>query len=412
MSIAHQPKVRKPKVPKGQSVAARRELDRTRRDHRRARTADRARDVAHSRFRVRVVRTYRALCAQLCERHAVQRTFAHFQPREQGDFPLSVRTIRHWNTRVTREGFGCLRTASRRPHTITPRIDTRVVGLILTLRDLFGWGGQRIAAELDQRSLARVSHTSVYAVLKRHQRPVKRYALKGRSDGIAYRRYRSSRPNGQWHIDFKQTALADGSKVWVCVIIDDYSRYALAAVAGPHATSDWTCQVVRATLAACGRPDQVVSDNGRVFVSVWEHTLTTFTGMLAHYGIEHLRSAPYYPQGNGKVAAFNKTLGRELLERKQFASVDELQAALDSYVTYYNNYRLHSALSWQPPVTSYTGVGVRIQGLAGLPGVERMADNPYWGISACDPAVRVTPQSAQNAFALTCYLSPAAPVCA
>lgn len=417
MSIAHvseerKPKVRIPKVRKGQSISARREVDRQRRQRRRARTDRRAHELAHYRFRVRVVRAYRAVRRQLSERAAVKRIFAQFQPRADADFPLSVRTIRHWNTCVSRYGFGCLRTHSRRPLTIHTRIDDRVVGLILTLRDYFGWGGQRIAAELDKRGLATVSHAGVYGVLQRHGRPLKRYALKGRSDGIAYRRYRSSRPNRQWHIDFKQTALADGTKVWICVLIDDYSRYALSAMAGLSATTGWTCQVVRATLAAYGRPGQVVSDNGRVFVSVWENTLTTFTQLLVEHGIEHLRCAPYYPQGNGKVEAFNKTLGRELLERKQFQSVEELQAALDSYLTYYNNYRLHSALNWQPPVTSYTGVGVQIAGLAGLPGLEPMAADPQWGVSACDDPVPITPQSAQNAFALTCWQPSVAPVCA
>jgi transposase InsO family protein len=58
---------------------------------------------------------------------------------------------------------------------------------------------------------------------------------------------------------------------------------------------------------------------------------------------------------NGKAEAFIKTLDRELLARRTFASLDDLQAALDRYLTFYNNYRLHSSLGWQPPVTRYAG---------------------------------------------------------
>ena len=98
-------------------------------------------------------------------------------------------------------------------------------------------GGHRIAAELKRREIAQVSGRTVYKVFDRLGLPVKVYALKGRSDGIAYRRYEKRRPNAQWPIDLKHTTLSDGTKVYICVIIDDYSRYALAAVAGTSATA-------------------------------------------------------------------------------------------------------------------------------------------------------------------------------
>jgi hypothetical protein len=44
---------------------------------------------------------------------------------------------------------------------------------------------------------------------------VKPYALKGKSAGIAYRRYEKTRPNIQWHLDLKQTKLADETTVYI-----------------------------------------------------------------------------------------------------------------------------------------------------------------------------------------------------
>ena len=56
-------------------------------------------------------------------------------------------------------------------------------------------------------------------------------------------------------------------------------------------------QVWRDAIGRCGTPEEMVSDNGREFVSVWEDTLTKFGELLAEQGIDHLTSAPYYPQG-------------------------------------------------------------------------------------------------------------------
>lgn len=277
-----------------------------------------------------------------------------------------------------------------------------------TLRKLFGWGGHRIAAELRERQIAEVSGQGVYNILGRLGLPVKPfallrpglYALKGRSDGIAYRRYEKARPNEQWHIDLKHAQLSDGSKIYICILVDDYSRYALAAIAGTSATTEWVVQVVRHTLLRCGQPGQIVSDNSREFVSVWENTLTQFGQLLAAHGIEHLKCAPYYPQGNGKAEAFVKLLTYELLEKRTFDTLEELQQALDRYLTYYNNYRLHSALGWKTPASRYTGRAMTLRGLAGIPGIEPMAAKPEYGPAYCDPPFEITPFTAQRTGAL------------
>jgi len=98
--------------------------------------------------------------------------------------------------------------------------------------------------------------------------------------------------------------LSDGTRVYICVILDDSSRYALAAVAGTSATTEWVAQVAAAAFERWGQPTEMMSDNGREFVSVWEESLTRFGQRLAEHGIAHRTYAPYYPQGNSKVEAF------------------------------------------------------------------------------------------------------------
>jgi transposase InsO family protein len=343
---------------------------------------------------------YSQLRQQVSEKEAVERTLARWQPTAPEHCCLSASTIRGWYRTVQQGGYAALRPQSRRPHTIHYQVPDLVVGIIFTLRTLYGWGGHRIAAELQSRQIWSLCGQTVYKIFDRLGLAVKVYALKAKSDGIAYQRYEAARPNAQWHIDLKQTTLTDGTTVYICVLIDDYSRCAVGAVAGLHKSTEWVAQVTRRTIQAAGQPQQIVSDNGREFCSVWEASLTQFGQLLGELGIDHRTTAPYYPQANGKVEAFNKILTYELLQRHAFASLDEVQQALNRFLTYYNNYRLHSALDWQPPITRYAGRRITVRGLAALPGLEPMAALPIYQPAAADPPIPITQTTAAQAFAL------------
>ena len=393
-------KRRKPKVHNQQSINARRRADRAERSRRRARTVRRQQERRHYKFKVKVVRHYRKLSEQVSEKRAVELTLARYQPREEWHLPLCKSSIRQWHRQATKEGFRALYPKSTRPKSIQYQVPEMVVGIIFSVRTVLGWGGHRIAVEMKGRGIAQLTGRTVYKVFERLGLPVKVYALKGRSDGIAYRRYEKKRANAQWHIDIKHTTLADGTKLYICIIIDEHSRYALAAMAGTSATTEWVARVTQQAFQRGGTPDQLVSDNGREFISVWEESLTQCGKLLAEHGIEHLNCAPYYPQGNGKAEAFIKTINRELLAGHSFESLQQLQQALDKYLLYYNNYRRHSALGWHTPVTRYTQRATLCRGLAGIPGLEAMAADPRWGDSTCDPPIAITPLTAQNAGAM------------
>lgn len=101
--------------------------------------------------------------------------------------------------------------------------------------------------------------------------------------------------------------------------------------------------------------------------------------MLRNYGVEQLLIPPYYPEANGKVEAFIKTLSNEALGllADQVSTPQTLQEAMDLYVTYYNNYRCHSAISYQPPVARYLGRKKAVSGLAGIFGLPDLGC-PQW----------------------------------
>jgi len=63
-------------------------------------------------------------------------------------------------------------------------------------------------------------------------------------------------------------------------------------------------------------------------------------------------------------------------------------------------FRLHSSLGWQAPVTRYAGRLVAVRGLAGSLGLEPLAADPPWRPTAWDPPVEITPLTALASRAL------------
>lgn len=395
---------RKAKVHKNQVLAYRRQIDRARRGRRRREQREQTQKRQRKfKFRVKVVGYFHHLRELgVSEKEAVEMTYEKYRPGEQWHFSLSASTIRHWvrQVRKMKGHYHGLRPKSCRPQKIRYQVSVQVISIIFTWRHQLYWGGHRIAAELERRGLAKVSGRTVYNIFDRLGLSVKPYALKGKSAGIAYHRYEKSRPNVQWHLDLKQSNLADGTTVYICIVIDDHSRYVLLALVGLEKTAAFTAQAVTQAVNKAGQPWEVMTDNGREFCSPWEDSLTEFGRQLDKLNIAHLTSPPYYPQANGKAEAFIKTLSRELLARHSFVSLTHLQTAVDEFLVYYNNYRAHSSLGWHAPVTRFAGRAFRVQGLAAIPGLEPMAADPRWGSAYCDLPVEISPTTVQNRNAL------------
>jgi len=390
-------KRRKKKVSKAQTISARRRDDRARRERKRAKHKRKQQEQRTFKFRVKVVRTYRNLKKQIPEKEAIKVVLEKYGPTEDWHFKLSASTVRRWNRLVGADNnYVALRPKSTRPKTIHYQVPALVVAIIFTLRRQLNWGGHRIAAELAARGIWQLSGKTVYNIFERLGLSVKTYALKGKSEGISYRRYEKKKPNQQWHIDLKQTKLSDGTTVYICILIDDYSRYALAAVAGLNKTSQWVASVAQQAFVNTGHPHELLSDNGTEFASVWEDSLTQFGKLLADKEVIHHTTAPYYPQANGKAEAFIKILNQELLRHHTFDTLQDLQAALDRYLVYYNNYRRHSGIGWQIPAARYAGCAISVSGLAQIPGLDAMAANPIYGNSTADPPILVTPLTADR----------------
>ena len=141
--------------------------------------------------------------------------------------------------------------------------------------------------------------------------------------------------------------LTDGSKASVVTGLDDHSRFAVSALVVERATSRPTCDALGKAMRAWGVPDQVLTDNAKVFTGRFGPSAggeVLFDRICRENGIRHLLTAPRSPTTTGKVERFHKTLRGEFLTGRVFESIADAQAQLDGWVRHYNFQRRHQGI--------------------------------------------------------------------
>jgi transposase InsO family protein len=63
----------------------------------------------------------------------------------------------------------------------------------------------------------------------------------------------------------------------------------------------------------------------------------------------HVRTSPYYPQSNGKIERWHKTIKADAIRPGQPATLDDARALVARWVEHYNTIRLHSAIGYITP---------------------------------------------------------------
>jgi hypothetical protein len=153
--------------------------------------------------------------------------------------------------------------------------------------------------------------------------------------------------------------LSDGVELKAVSGIDDNSRFVVSAQLVTRATATPVCEALLAALRRHGCPDQILTDNGKVFTGRFgpagSSAEVMFDRICAENGIRHLLTAPRSPTTTGKVERWHKTMRAEFLadHDRRHATMGELQAALGGWVEEYNTSRPHQALGMRPPIERF-----------------------------------------------------------
>ena len=74
----------------------------------------------------------------------------------------------------------------------------------------------------------------------------------------------------------------------------------------------------------------------------------------------HVKTSPYYPQSNGKIERWHRSLKSECIRPGVPLSLEDAQRLVENYVRHYNEVRLHSALGYVTPAAKLAGQDQRI----------------------------------------------------
>jgi transposase InsO family protein len=268
---------------------------------------------------------------------------------------VARQTVHVWLRKYAAEGLGGLADRSSRPlscpHQMAPETEARIVAM---RRAHPGWGPRTILFWLEREGVVPLpGRSSVERCLIRHGLVSPQPRRRKRSD---YKRWERSRAMELWQMDIVGgVRLVDGSEAKIVSGLDDHSRFVVCAGVVARATAWPVCDALEAALVAHGVPEAILSDNGKVFTARFGPGPgpVRFDRICTNNGITHILTAPRSPTTTGKVERWHKTLRREFLAGKVFASLADAQTQLDAWVWHYNHERPHQAIGSVPPIERF-----------------------------------------------------------
>src|SRR5271165_5952707 len=94
---------------------------------------------------------------------------------------------------------------------------------------------------------------------------------------------------------------------------------------------------------------RMISDNGPQFIA------KDFKEFIRVCGMTHVKTSPYYPQSNGKIERWHKTLKGDCIRVLTPLSLDDARRIVADYVVHYNTVRLHSVIGYVTPQDKLSG---------------------------------------------------------
>ena len=88
---------------------------------------------------------------------------------------------------------------------------------------------------------------------------------------------------------------------------------------------------------------RIISDNGPQFIA------KDFKEFIRISGMTHVCTKPFYPQSNGKIERWHKSLKADCIGPGTPLSIDDARRLVEGYVEHYNNVRLNIATGYITP---------------------------------------------------------------
>ena len=212
-------------------------------------------------------------------------------------------------------------------------------------------GYRRLTYMMMDENVVAASPSTVYRVLK-ERGLLARFSGRPSRKGTGFEQ--PTGPHLHWHVDVSYINIC-GTFYYLCGVLDGYSRYIVHwEIRESMKTRDVEIILQRARERFPDARPRIISDNGPQFIA------KDFKVFIRLGGMTHVRTSPYYPQSNGKIERWHKSLKAECVRPATPLCVDDARRAVARFVDTYNTQRLHSAIGYIAPADKLAGRADRI----------------------------------------------------
>ncbi len=207
-------------------------------------------------------------------------------------------------------------------------------------------GYRRLTFMMIDREVVAVSPSTVYRVLKQRGVLDRKWSKKSLK-GTGY--VQPLKPHEEWHIDISYLNIG-GTFFYLCTILDGYSRYVVHWEIR-ESMQEWEVELViqRGREKFPDASPRIISDNGPQFIA------KDFKEFVRVCGMTHVRTSVNYPQANGKLERYHRTLKGDCIRVVQPQTKEEAEKVVAKFVLHYNEERLHSAIGYITPKDKLEG---------------------------------------------------------
>lgn len=206
-------------------------------------------------------------------------------------------------------------------------------------------GYRRLCFMMLDAGVVAVSPTSTWRVL--HAAGLLRRFGKASKKGTGF--VQPLAPHEHWHVDISYINIG-GTFYYLCSLLDGCSRYIVHwDIREAMTEGDVEIIVQAAREKFPGAAPRIISDNGPQFIA------RDFKDFIRICGMTHVRTSPFYPQSNGKIERWHKSLKTECIRPGTPLNLDDARRIITGYIAHYNNVRLHSAIGYIAPKDKLEG---------------------------------------------------------
>ena len=165
-------------------------------------------------------------------------------------------------------------------------------------------------------------------------------------DNVLEQNFSADRPNTAWVTDITYIWTKKHKWCYLASVMDLFNRSIVGYSVSRSMTVELAKDALMKALSSRNKEDKLIHHSDRGV----QYTSAEYIGTLAENGIQASLSGAGNCYDNACIEAFHSILKKELIYRKSYESVEEVEKDLFKYIEgFYNSSRIHSSLGYLSP---------------------------------------------------------------